>query len=237
MSSSKGGETNNAAGADASSPQLSRNSRTFLRTKLQKRAKKNSNEGKGDSSGGAKFQKRSLQCLKKFTCPVCRMKGAVRIDVNAKEQQAVVSCSYCMQLKPRPIDLPYPFTTSFLPKLQNRADVFFEFNELYRRLQLQANSIECAGEDVSGLNTSHLLRDGVLGLTGLATGDVTNENNECEEGNDYEEGGDYEEDASDDDETVAIGCGNEATVNVAEEETVTSDVAVDDVNAFFDESD
>lgn len=47
---------------------------------------------------------------------------------------ATVKCIYCIALKPRPVDLPYPYTTEYVPRLENKADAFFRFNEAYQKL-------------------------------------------------------------------------------------------------------
>nr|CCC89335.1 conserved hypothetical protein [Trypanosoma congolense IL3000] len=205
-------------GGDPPPPQLSKNSRTFMKKKLEKRAKKGSNSGAGGSglSNGARFVPRSWQCLKKFNCPVCRMKGSVRVEVNCKEAQAVVNCIYCIQLVPRPVDLPYPFTTSFVPRLENRADVFFKFNELYRGLEQQAASLDATGNALQGDVKSH--EGGVLSVPVLKDEGDSQKSDVCEEGE--------EERISE----LHDGGGVDG-------ETVEQADEIDDVHAFFGESD
>ncbi|KAG8343252.1 Transcription elongation factor 1 domain [Trypanosoma vivax] len=127
-------------GAASATPHLSRNSRTFVQKRLQRNAKKDSHGVGHDfaQNMSSKFQLRSLHCLTKFNCPVCHVQGSVKVDLNTRERQAIVTCRYCLSVQPKPQELPYPYVTSFVPRLENRADVFFKFNELYRNLEMQA---------------------------------------------------------------------------------------------------
>ncbi|KEG11704.1 RNA editing complex protein MP90, partial [Trypanosoma grayi] len=172
MEAAGGGNSSGGGGGGAdggSAPLLSRHSRSFMQKKLQKGAKKEDGDKRlfqKSLTGGSKFQ-RSLQCLTTFDCPVCRLKNSVRVDLHAKERQAVVRCTYCMSVCPRPRDLPYPYSASYVPKLENRADVFFKFNELYRSL---AMAVPTEGEehDVSGSNAVEACNysgDGVLAIS------------------------------------------------------------------------
>ncbi|ORC89002.1 RNA editing complex protein MP90 [Trypanosoma theileri] len=168
------GSNANGGGSSTSAPRLSRNSRSFMHKKLQKGSKKEDGEkNKYQKAAAAKYQ-RSLQCLTTFDCPVCRMSNSVRVDLNTKEREAVVRCTYCMSLRPRPVDLPYPYTTPFVPKLENRADVFFKFNELYRGIEKKVhssvNNIPTTGEgndddDDEVLDSGVYTGDGVLAIS------------------------------------------------------------------------
>lgn len=107
--------------------------------------------------------------LTKFDCPVCQCKNTVVVEPDNVKRQAVVKCVYCMALKPRPAELPYPFTTKYVPRLENRADAFFRFNERYRKLLLDAGGGGCGGaaraeEGVDGgSGGGSLLSGGLLG--------------------------------------------------------------------------
>ncbi|RNF26687.1 RNA editing complex protein MP90 [Trypanosoma conorhini] len=213
-------------GDSSTTPLLSRHSHAFLQKKLQKGAKKESDDRKRHQQfAAAAKQSRSLQCLTTFDCPVCRLRNSVKVDLNTKERQAVVRCTYCMSLRPRPLDLPYPFSTSFVPRLENRADVFFKFNELYRGLAVKDHHDAEAHHDAKGGEVYDA--DGVLAISSSAlaagaavvpvTADATALKGEEAEA---EEAGD--EDAEEKDEL--------AGEKRAEE-------SVEDVNAFFADSD
>ncbi|ESL09596.1 hypothetical protein TRSC58_02681 [Trypanosoma rangeli SC58] len=74
-----------------------------------------------------------------------------------------------MSLRPRPLDLPYPFSTSFVPKLENRADVFFKFNELYRGLAMKAQrSGDTHGDYGDTEGSEGYDADGVLAISSSA---------------------------------------------------------------------
>lgn len=53
---------------------------------------------------------------------------------------AIVKCGVCMSLQPPPEDLPYPYETSYIPRLENKADVFFRFQDAFERIAKQGNS-------------------------------------------------------------------------------------------------
>lgn len=88
-----------------------------------------------------------IQALRTFDCPVCESKNTIRIDLHPRLSQGTVRCTYCMSLRPVPEDLPYPHVTSYVPSLENKADVFFKFNEKYTALQQQQQQQQ-AGEVV-----------------------------------------------------------------------------------------
>ncbi|KAH9601112.1 Transcription elongation factor 1 [Trypanosoma melophagium] len=236
---SGGGSNENGGGSSSSAPRLSRNSRSFMQKKLQKGSKKdNGDKSKYQKAAAAKYQ-RSLQCLTTFDCPVCRMVNSVRVDLNTKEREAVVRCTYCMSLRPRPVDLPYPFTTPFVPKLENRADVFFKFNELYRGIEKNAHPSvtiattggEGSDNDINNdddLYTGDFTGDGVLAISSniLATvGPTTTNNNNC-----------YYNNAENVGDKVAEAEINEKEEAEAEEKKNEEDDEVADVHAFFGDS-
>ncbi|EKF30167.1 hypothetical protein MOQ_006027 [Trypanosoma cruzi marinkellei] len=230
MSSTEEGKS---GGASSTTPRLSHHSRFFMKKKLQKDAKKESDDRRRNLHyAAASRQQRSLHCLTTFDCPVCCMKNTVRVDLSVKERNAVVRCTYCMSLRPRPVELPYPFLTPFVPKLENRADVFFKFNELYRGLAAKADpngKIHQAHED-TGVGENYTA-DGVLsissspwtsGVTGMpidAEGTAASGGEENEEG---EECKGEEEDEDEEEELVGAkdACGT-----------------VEDMHAFFADSD
>lgn len=76
-----------------------------------------------------------IRSLKVFNCPVCACQGSVRVTFDPRRKKAIVECSYCMNLKPRPAELPYPYAADYTSRaLQNRADVFFRFQTEYLKL-------------------------------------------------------------------------------------------------------
>ncbi|KPA75306.1 hypothetical protein ABB37_08605 [Leptomonas pyrrhocoris] len=94
-----------------------------------------------------------IHALRTFDCPVCDSKNTIRVDLNSSLREGTVRCTYCMSLRPIPEDMPYPYSTSFVPSLENKADVFFKFNEMYNAL-LQK---QMGGDDVAGPSSSGTL--------------------------------------------------------------------------------
>ncbi|KAG5506453.1 hypothetical protein JKF63_05956 [Porcisia hertigi] len=86
-----------------------------------------------------------IHALRTFDCPVCDSKNTIRVTLSPRLRQGTVSCTYCCSLRPVPPDLPYPSVQTFVPSLENKADVFFRFNEQYTAL-LRLDS----GEHVGG---------------------------------------------------------------------------------------
>ncbi|GET88148.1 hypothetical protein, conserved [Leishmania tarentolae] len=86
-----------------------------------------------------------IHALRTFDCPVCESKNTIRVTLNPRLSQGTVSCTYCCSLRPVPPDLPYPSVQTFVPSLENKADVFFRFNEQYAALLRQHES-EPVGE-------------------------------------------------------------------------------------------
>ncbi|KAF8285383.1 Transcription elongation factor 1 domain-containing protein [Trypanosoma cruzi] len=225
-------EEGNGGGASSTAPRLSRHSRFFLKEKMQKDAKKEVDKRKRNLHyAAASRHQRSLHCLTKFDCPVCCMKNTVRVDLSTKEQNAVVRCTYCVSLRPRPAELPYPFLTSFVPRLENRADVFFKFNELYRGLAVEADPSgkmhkvhddTGVGENytaggVLSISSSHWT-SGVTGMPIDADGKAASGGEEDEEGEERKE----EEEEEEEEELVG-----------AKDASGT----VEDMHAFFADSD
>ncbi|CAJ1023545.1 Transcription elongation factor Elf1 like, putative [Leishmania lindenbergi] len=75
-----------------------------------------------------------IHALRTFDCPVCDSKNTIRVTLNPRLGQGTVTCTYCCSLRPVPTDLPYPSVQAFVPSLENKADVFFRFNEQYAEL-------------------------------------------------------------------------------------------------------
>ncbi|CBZ26656.1 conserved hypothetical protein [Leishmania mexicana MHOM/GT/2001/U1103] len=88
-----------------------------------------------------------IHALRTFDCPVCDSKNTIRVTLNPRLGQGTVCCTYCCSLRPVPPDLPYPSVQSFVPSLENKADVFFRFNEQYAALLRQHES-EQVGENI-----------------------------------------------------------------------------------------
>ncbi|KAG5480725.1 hypothetical protein CUR178_05860 [Leishmania enriettii] len=86
-----------------------------------------------------------IHALRTFDCPVCDSKNTIRVTLNPRLRQGTVWCTYCCSLKPVPPDLPYPSAQVFVPSLENKADVFFRFNEQYAAL-LRLHMGEQVGE-------------------------------------------------------------------------------------------
>ncbi|KAG5480010.1 hypothetical protein LSCM1_06430 [Leishmania martiniquensis] len=93
-----------------------------------------------------------IHALRTFDCPVCDAKNTIRVTLNPRLRQGTVWCTYCCSLKPVPPDLPYPSVQAFVPSLENKADVFFRFNEQYAAL-LRLHMGEGVGES-TGLSSS-----------------------------------------------------------------------------------
>ncbi|CCW60778.1 unnamed protein product [Phytomonas sp. EM1] len=75
-----------------------------------------------------------FQPLVHFDCPVCGCRNTVHVELDARQRVALVKCTHCLSLKPRPAELPFPYATPFVPRLENKADAFFRFSEAYRKL-------------------------------------------------------------------------------------------------------
>ncbi|RNF07397.1 RNA editing complex protein MP90 [Trypanosoma rangeli] len=239
MPSAAGGS--GGGGDSSTTPRLSRHSRLFLQ-KVQKGAKKESDDRKRHQQfAAAAKQPRSLQCLTTFDCPVCRLRNSVRVDLNTKERQAVVRCTYCMSLRPRPLDLPYPFSTPFVPKLENRADVFFKFNELYRGLAMKAErSGDTHGYYGDTEGSGGYDADGVLAISSSAlmrgtTGITVNADATASEGEEVEEEEEAEVEEEEERQQVEGKEGGEDEEDLAG--GGKADESVEDVGAFFADSD
>jgi transcription elongation factor Elf1 len=101
-----------------------------------------------------------IHALRTFDCPVCDSKNTIRVDLNTRLREGTVRCTYCMSLRPVPEDLPYPYSTSFVPSLENKADVFFKFNEMYTALLRK----QMSGDSTAGSSTSGNVDEGVEGM-------------------------------------------------------------------------
>ncbi|TPP49911.1 Transcription elongation factor Elf1 like family protein [Leishmania donovani] len=77
--------------------------------------------------------------------------NTIRVTLNPRLGQGTVCCTYCCSLRPAPPDLPYPSVQNFVPSLENKADVFFRFNEQYAAL-LRQHENERVGES-AGLSS------------------------------------------------------------------------------------
>ncbi|KPI86709.1 hypothetical protein ABL78_4225 [Leptomonas seymouri] len=97
-----------------------------------------------------------IHTLRTFDCPVCDSKSTIRVDLNPRLREGTVRCTYCMSLRPIPEDLPYPYSAPFIPSLENKADVFFKFNEMYTALlQRQTEGDDAAGPSSSSAVEGH----------------------------------------------------------------------------------
>ncbi|CAJ1988379.1 Transcription elongation factor 1 domain-containing protein [Leishmania donovani] len=92
-----------------------------------------------------------IHALRTFDCPVCDSRNTIRVTLNPRLGQGTVCCTYCCSLRPAPPDLPYPSVQNFVPSLENKADVFFRFNEQYAAL-LRQHENERVGES-AGLSS------------------------------------------------------------------------------------
>lgn len=113
---------------------------------------------------------RGIQALRSFDCPVCESKNTVRIDLNSRLHEGTVRCTYCMSLRPIPSDLPYPYTTRYIPSLENKADVFFKFSEKYQSL-LQEQGVEVVLNTGGGVSSNSPHYSGGVGEGGGEEGD------------------------------------------------------------------
>lgn len=117
-----------------------------------KNGKREKNHGYDARNYHQNANRHGIRALRIFDCPVCDSKNTIRVDLNARLGEGTVRCTYCMSLRPIPEDLPYPYTTKFIPTLENKADVFFRFSEKYNELLEQQQKEQ---EDRSaGLSTS-----------------------------------------------------------------------------------
>lgn len=161
--------------------QLSKHRSSFTRAK----AKKDSKDGGKDHGYDTRnfhqnANRREIRSLVRFDCPVCKCKNTCIVQLESVKRLATVKCGVCLSLQPPPDDLPYPYQTSFVPHLENKADVFFRFQDELERLMKSAggvgssslrsnanadveNDVE-SGEDVDG---GALTRIGTHVLDGL----------------------------------------------------------------------
>ncbi|CCW66421.1 unnamed protein product [Phytomonas sp. Hart1] len=192
---------------------------------------------------------RTIQSLVRFDCPVCATRNTVGVELDARRREAVVRCGHCMALRPRPAELPFPFVTTFVPNLENKADAFFRFSEAYHKLLQEGLTADTTGVRSSNTTTNKVVladtsvkkdsinggnvggSDGSLGglfdgLEGILAGNpsqssVITQNAELTSTNKHYEVSDKEEDFS-----------NNLAVNNSEEE---EEELVGDVDAFFDD--
>eukprot|EP00796_Vickermania_ingenoplastis_P005726 gene5726-4087_t len=153
-------------------PQLSKHRTSFTRAKAKKDGAKGSKEHGYDARNfHQNANRREIRSLVKFNCPVCQCKNTAVVHMESRKMLATVRCGVCMMLQPPPDDLPYPYQTSYVPSLENKADIFFRFLDAYERIakqdsgstgSLRAAGVACsvAEDEDDGLDTSegsHLL--------------------------------------------------------------------------------
>lgn len=151
-------------------PTLSKHRTAFARNKAKKGTAAGSVKSHGYDARNyhQNAHRREIRSLVKFDCPVCRCKGTTIVQFDRKNRIAVVKCGVCLSLDPIPEDLPYPYHTSFVPELENRADVFFRFQEAFFALVKQGAQGEGSNSEdkqstaaAAALRGDHLL-DGVM---------------------------------------------------------------------------
>lgn len=177
-----------------------------------------------------------IHALVQFDCPVCQCKNTVKVALDAKRRLATVKCGYCVSLQPRPAELPYPFETPYVPKLENRADAFFRFSDAYQKLAAAVNG-GAAAASTTPVTAQKGERNGRSGLTSSTACGLLDGLDDLWEGS-----GDRDEPEEEKPEDIHLnrdeGVGSTTAVRDGEVRSDTLDRdegLVDDVGAFFDD--